>query len=281
MNKTTLLVIALLAGLLPQARAQEAADYFRANCMSCHTIGGGRLTGPDLKNVTTRNTREWLSTFMTDPRAQIDAGDPYALNLAKEARGTIMPTLPTMTKARALALLDLIDAESKLPKSAFAGVQVSDRPFTANDVQRGHDIFTGAVSLVNGGPPCISCHNVNGLGGLGGGMFAPDLTTVFERYQGRKTLTTWLSAPATPTMQATFKTHALDPEEILALVALFQSTLQRSPEDPSSARLNLVLFSLGSTLLALGLFDLGWGKRFTAVRRILVASRKLSDTTDG
>jgi len=34
------------------AYAQEdSPEYFRKNCMNCHTIGGGRLTGPDLKNV--------------------------------------------------------------------------------------------------------------------------------------------------------------------------------------------------------------------------------------
>ena len=38
--------------------AQEAADFFRQNCISCHTVGGGRLTGPDLKNVTQRKERE-------------------------------------------------------------------------------------------------------------------------------------------------------------------------------------------------------------------------------
>src|SRR5690606_36048558 len=36
----------LLLLLLPAiAAAQDAADFFRQNCVSCHTIGGGRLTG--------------------------------------------------------------------------------------------------------------------------------------------------------------------------------------------------------------------------------------------
>ncbi len=40
------------------AGAQQPADYFRQNCMSCHTIGGGQLTGPELKGVTERQNRE-------------------------------------------------------------------------------------------------------------------------------------------------------------------------------------------------------------------------------
>lgn len=254
--------------------AQEAAEYFKLNCMSCHSIGGGRLTGPDLKDVTKRKDRAWLSRFLLDPKAMMDAGDAYALKLKDDARGTVMPTLPTMNKARAEALLDLIEAESKLEKSQFKGVQLSERPFTAHDVARGHDIFRGYRSLKNGGPACISCHAINGIGGFGGGTLAPDLTTVFERYGGRRTLATWLSAPALPTMQATFKTHPLEPDEVLALTAYFQYTLKRNPEDPSTARLNFVLVGLGGAILLLGLFDIIWNKRFRSVRRVLVNSAK-------
>src|SRR3989304_4840665 len=130
------------AGILP---AQETADYYRQNCMSCHTVGGGRMTGPDLKNVTERKDRAWLTRFMTDPKAVIDAGDPYALKIFQEARGVMMPALPGMTRARAEALLDLIQTESAKEKSVFAGVQISDRPFTDRDVETGHAIFTGAA----------------------------------------------------------------------------------------------------------------------------------------
>lgn len=271
--RSCLLVLALLC--LPAVLcAQDAADFFKQNCVSCHTIGGGRLTGPDLKNVEARKDRAWLQEFMLDPKAKIDAGDPYALDLQKESRGAVMPTVVGMTKTRAEQLLDLIAAESKLPKSRFVGLQLSDRPFTARDVETGSRIFTGAVALQNGGPACISCHGVHGIGGFGGGSLAPDLTTVFERYEGRKTLSTWLSAPATPTMKSVFSRQSLDPEEVLALTAYFQYTLQRNPEDAATARLNFVLIGLGGTLLALGLFDVFWHRRFRAVRRPLVEAKR-------
>ena len=41
---------AVIAAVSPVASAQDTPDYFRQNCMNCHTIGGGRLTGPDLKD---------------------------------------------------------------------------------------------------------------------------------------------------------------------------------------------------------------------------------------
>lgn len=254
--------------------AQETADFFRQNCVSCHTIGGGRLTGPDLKNVLARKDRAWLIKFILDPKGAIDSGDPYALELQKEARGALMPAVAGMTRARAEALLDLIEAETKLEKSQFEGIKLSDRPFTAADIELGRSIFVGSTPTQNGGPACISCHTVHGLGGLGGGTLAPDLTTVFERYESRKTLSTWLTAPATPTMQSIFKAHPLDAAEVLPLVAYFQHTLQRSPEDVSTTRLSFVLLGLGGALLVLGFFDVVWNQRFRGVRRPLVQAKR-------
>lgn len=232
------------------------------------------MTGPDLKNVTQKKDRAWLVRFLVDPKTVIESGDPYALQLKDEARGIIMPTFPGMTPQRAQALLNMIDVESKLEKSEFQGVKLSERPFTPADIVMGRDIFLGKVRLKNGGTQCVSCHSVQGLGGFGGGGLAPDLTTVMERYGGRKTLSTWLTAPATPTMQSLFKPHPLDPEEVLPLVALFQSTLERNPEDPSTARLNFVLVGIGGALLVLALFDVLWNKRLKAVRRALVREKR-------
>ena len=263
-------VLAAALLLSAPARAQDAATDFKRNCMSCHTIGGGRLTGPDLKDVTQRKDRDWLTRFIIDPRVLIDAGDPYALQLMQEARSAVMPTLPGMTRSRAQSLMQLIEEESLLEKSQFVGIRVSDRPFTVSDVDTGSMIFTGRVALRNGGPSCISCHAIHGLGGLGGGTIAPDLTTVFERYEGRKALTVWLSAPATPTMQSVFRATPLDADEILPLVAYFQHTLQRSPEDTATSRLNFVLLGLAGSLVVLGLFDIIWRGRLRSVRRLLV-----------
>ena len=273
-SSQTALLLFLIHALPTIAIAQEAAEFFRTNCMSCHTIGGGRLTGPDLKNVTQRKDRAWLGRFLMDPKSVVDAGDPYAQELLNAARGVVMPTLPGMTKQRADALLEMVEAESKLEKSQFVGMQISDRPFTAADVQKGHELFLGLAPLKNGGPSCISCHSVNGVGGFGGGTLAPELTTVFERYQGRKTLSTWLSAPATPTMLSVFKKQPMDPEEVLAMTAYFQTTLSRAPEDGSTARLNFILIGFVGAAVVLGSFDVFWNKRFRGVRRRLVEERK-------
>ena len=255
--------------------AQDDALFFRRNCHSCHTIGGGRLTGPDLKDVAQRKDREWLERYIVNPKAVIDSGDPYAQQLLQEARGVIMPTVPGITRERARGLLDLIEAESKLEKSQFVGLQISDRPFTREEVAQGWAFFRGEKKLTAGGASCVSCHTVRGTRGLGGGKLGPDLTRVYERLQGRKGLAAWLMSPATLTMQAAFRNKPLQNEEILALVALFEDRAKNGGEDMSAAQLNFFLMGLGGAVLMLLAFDAIRKGRFRGVRRAMVRGEDL------
>ncbi len=250
--------------------AQDPADFFAQNCASCHTIGGGRLTGPDLKNVEARKDRAWLAQFMQGPAAVLDRGDPYALKLREEARGVTMPNVAGLTPALANQLLDLIAAESKLSKSRFAGVQISGRPFTAADIADGRAYFTGHKKLSGGAPPCISCHSIGNEGALGGGRLGPDLTKVYERLGGRIGVGNWLAAPATPTMQALFRRRALRAEEILPLLAVFEAAA-RTPQQPgNAAQLTFLMLGLGGAIAALLALDAAWRGRFRGVRRPMV-----------
>jgi cytochrome c2 len=262
-------VLFAAAGAVPAA-AQDAADYFRDNCISCHTIGGGRLTGPDLKNVMQRKDRAWLVQFLQSPQSVIDKGDPYALKLQEEAKGVVMPVVPGMSPGRAELLLTMIEAESKLPKSQFAGLEISDRPFTGHDIALGNQIFRGERRLANGGPPCISCHTIKGAGAFGGGRLGPDLSKVYERLQGRKNLGAWLFAPATPTMQPVFRKHVMKAEEILPLIALFESSARAGGEDDRAGIIGFSTIGFFGSVLALAVLGAIWKNRLRAVRRPIV-----------
>ena len=254
------------------AAAQEAPDFFRQACASCHTIGGGPLTGPDLRGVSERRDRAWLAKFVMDPKGVIDSGDAYALDLQAKARGVVMPTVPGLTAERVAGLLDLIDAESKLPEgqSKFAGLAIPDAPFTAADISQGEAIFLGRQPLLKGGPACVSCHTIQGLGGLGGGRLGPDLTKVFERIPGRQPMASWLQAPATPLMASLFAKRAMDTKEILPLVAFFESAAQRSGPADALPLLRFFMLGLGGGVALLFCFDSFYGRRLRSVRRSLV-----------
>lgn len=268
------IIAASLAHPASGAGDAETAAFFRQNCASCHTIGSGRLTGPDLKGVLERRDRPWLERFVRNPRAVLDAGDSYAARLVADARGVIMPAVPGLTPERTGRLLDLIAVESKLEKSQFAGPAIDDRPFTAADVATGRNLFIGATQLAAGGPSCISCHSIPAAPGLGGGALGPDLTKVFERLEGRTGMSAWLQAPATPTMQAVFRQHPLDPAEIRPLVALFQDAAQSgAPPRGPDTQFVFGTLGMGGTALLLLLFGHVWRKRFRAVRRPMVESQ--------
>ncbi len=209
---------------------------------------------------------------MSDPKGMIDSGDPYAVQLLQDARGVVMPSFPGMTPAMAEALLSLVEAESALEKSQFAGLRISDRPFTAQDVLLGRRLVRGEVAFSGGGTACLACHTLRGVGALGGGKLGPDLTKVYERLQGRKPLSAWLSAPATPTMQSLFAQAPFTADEILPLVAYFEDTARQGGQDVSAHSVTFLLFGLGAAVVGLVALDGVWNKRFRAVRRPLVES---------
>jgi mono/diheme cytochrome c family protein len=254
--------------------SEESVEFFRRNCASCHTIGGGRLTGPDLKGVLDRRDKDKLVSFIVDPRGAIDSGDPYVRRLVEEARGAIMQPIPGVDRARAAKLLDLIAHESKLEKSRFAATLVSDRPLTPEDSGRGEAYFTGRLRFKSGAPACNSCHTVRELPGFGGGELGPDLTAAFARLDGRKALSAWLAAPPGPVMQPVFDAHDLEGEEILALVSYLKDAAERGEPAAQPASLEFVAWSLCGAAVLLTLMDLAWRRRFTGVRRSLVQKGK-------
>ncbi|MHC4392081.1 MAG: c-type cytochrome [Planctomycetota bacterium] len=256
------------------ANAQVPRDDFRKNCSSCHTIGGGPLSGPDLKGVLERAGRDWLVRFVVNPDAVIDSGDPYAAKILREARGVRMPAVAGMTKDRAGALIDLIKTESAAEKSEFAKTAVSDRPLVPEDIVIGRALFTGEKPFKNGGAACVSCHTVGGMSWLGGGQLGPDLTEAYARLEGRKALGAWLSAPATLTMAPIYKAHPIDAdEEVLPLVAYLKNATEQNEEPNRSGGLNLLLLGVAGAAALLVLCDLMWKRRFSAVRKPMVGGR--------
>jgi len=258
--------------------SEESIQYFQQNCASCHTIGGGRLTGPDLKNVSERADREWLVEFILDPKGVIDSGDPYGQKILSEARGVYMNPVPGMTRERAGKLLDLIATESALETSRFAGLQLSDRPLTRADVERGRALFVGDASFESGAPACLACHDVSGLSALGGGRLGPDLTSAYARLEGRKALGAWLSAPPATVMQPLYQADPLDSEEILALVAYLKESAESGEPESQGTGLGFVLSGIGLAAVLMGSFDVLWRSRFRGVRRSLVARAKIAQS---
>ena len=77
--------------LFQSLQAQNAAPPEWAVCAACHTIGKGKLIGPDLKGVTEKHDREWLYSFIRSSQTMIKNGDPKAVAIFEEYNKIPMP----------------------------------------------------------------------------------------------------------------------------------------------------------------------------------------------
>ena len=77
----------------PVANLTSGQYVFSTKCSACHGLGEGPKVGPDLAGVTTTRTRAWLASYITDPRAMLQRGDPIAKALSAKYGAVSMPTL--------------------------------------------------------------------------------------------------------------------------------------------------------------------------------------------
>jgi mono/diheme cytochrome c family protein len=95
----------------------EGKELYRNICGACHTIGKGKLIGPDLKGATDRHDRPWLHNWIRSSTAMIESGDPDAVALFAENNNVLMPDQPYLDESQVDALLDYI-AEKSVQLSA-------------------------------------------------------------------------------------------------------------------------------------------------------------------
>lgn len=67
-----------------QAAVDKGQKLFQEKgCVACHSIGKGKITGPDLLGVTERRDEEWLKKWLKSPDTMVMT-DPVAKQLLKE-----------------------------------------------------------------------------------------------------------------------------------------------------------------------------------------------------
>lgn len=270
-RRTLPLVLVILFGvaaapLLVAAQnppASEGQTLFQSKCSGCHTVGGGNLVGPDLKGVTELRDHAWLVSWLSNPPKMVASGDPTATELLKQFNNIQMPDLG-LTSAQIDALLAYLAAPG-----GTSGAPVAALP--AGDPARGKAFFIGEHRFANGGPPCMACHSIAGIGALGGGQLGPDLTGAYTRL-GEAGVTSFVTQPATITMSTVWGQTPLTPQEGADLLAFIQqaSVSQR----PANTVFELSLLAAGVAVVLLVVAQLVWRKRLRGVRRRMVASAR-------
>ena len=118
-KKYLILVLALLTsvmslGLVQNSIAAETGEQvFQKKCAGCHTIGGGKLVGPDLAGVTSRREEDWLFRQIQQPDTLITEKDPIALQLLQEYNMPMVPLgLEDSEVAAVISYLKSIEQEA-------------------------------------------------------------------------------------------------------------------------------------------------------------------------
>jgi len=264
---TGLLLAAFLVVLSAQLawtapRAQSAADgetIFKDQCAGCHSIGGGRLVGPDLKGVTAQRDPAWLARFIAEPDKVLASGDPTATALLQEFNNVQMPNLG-LSQAQVSALIAYLEAPGGAATPAPVVGLAAVAPI------RGEALFMGDVHLQSGGPPCMGCHNIDSAGALGGGTMGPDLTQAFAKY-GDAGLASALANIPFPTMKPIYADHPLIPEEQADLHAYIQAAASQPQANKEFLVLALSLAGFVAAMIGIGIV---WRRRLLGVRRPLV-----------
>ena len=139
-----ILSLLIMMAFSSQILAFDAKTFFKNNCTSCHLIGGGDKTGPDLAGVSKRRTVKWITKFMNYPEGMINGesdeedypenkgtlngkaityGDKVAYSLFQMYKPSVMAE-HEVDEAQVKALLKYIDSVSKTPKGKITKFKV-------------------------------------------------------------------------------------------------------------------------------------------------------------
>ncbi|MEO8355117.1 MAG: c-type cytochrome [Chloroflexota bacterium] len=260
MATVMLVFIATATGVVfaqPLGQSSDGEALFKEKCIACHTIGGGDLVGPDLQGVIELRTQEWLTTWISNPDQVLASGDPIAVELFNQYNKIPMPNL-ALTPDQVASLIAYLGGDATTGAAAA---------LPAGDASRGKALFIGNARFENGGPQCMSCHSIAGIGSLGGGNLGPDLTANGYTKYGEG-LGAFLSAPPTVTMNAVWKGTPLTPQEQADLFAFLKEGSVSGREPAVLWQIALLAIVGAAALIALAQFY--WGKRLKGVRRPMI-----------
>lgn len=121
-----LLLMVLVLVFSAQVMAWDAANEFKTNCATCHSIGGGDKgkVGPDLAGLSKRRKIKWIVKFMKYPEGMINGDeeeegyekpDPIAKKVYALYKPTVMAD-QELDEAQIKKIVEYIDAQGKEPK---------------------------------------------------------------------------------------------------------------------------------------------------------------------
>lgn len=151
-------ILAVLAGSAACKKKKKGSEFTgpgkelfaQKGCVACHNFGGGDgPTGPDLKGVTERRSKEWVHKWIADPPAML-ATDPTAKEMAKKWPNP-MPKLG-LTAQEIDQIIEYLDWQTK------GGGMTAFEPLNEKEFEEAKGIFFDR---------CSGCHGAQRWGATG------------------------------------------------------------------------------------------------------------------
>ncbi|HJN54536.1 MAG TPA: c-type cytochrome, partial [Flavobacteriaceae bacterium] len=185
---------------------QEGEAIFKQNCAACHKLGK-RFIGPDLIGVNQKRSEDWLLSFIKSSQTMIKSGDADAVAIYEEFNQVMMTDLAHLSDDDIKTILSYIEQQSSSMNSTEEPVEIVEvvpTIYSAEDIQKGQNLFSGKTRFSNGGASCISCHNVTNDELISGGLMAKDLTNAYAR-MGEAGVGSIISSPPFPVMATAYE----------------------------------------------------------------------------
>ncbi len=270
-NSSFAILVILLVFLVNSVKAQDGEQLFQ-QCKACHTIGQGKLLGPDLLDVSKKRDAVWLKNFIKSSQTMVKSGDADAVALFEEFNKLPMMDY-NLPDADINAIIKYIDSFSTSDaeggetnasaSDSLAAVKAAE--FLASidtDENRikGKELFHGERKFKNGGASCVSCHHVNTKDAVQGGLLAADLTKSFSRNGGFPGIKGIIEFPPFPAMKDAYQHAALTEDESIKLqVFLMHADEENVVSETSIA--DFIKHGIIGMVILLVLISVVWFKR--------------------
>ncbi len=269
-NSTIAIFAIAFIFLVSSVRAQDGEQLFQ-QCKACHSIGQGKLLGPDLLDVSNRRDASWLKSFIKSSQTMVKNGDAQALAIVEEFNNLVMIDY-NLPDADINAIIKYIDSFSTSDSEGGEETSVEDSLSaiktaeylasidTEENREKGKALFYGERKFKNGGAACISCHHVNTSESIQGGLLAADLTKSFSRNGGLPGIKGILEFPPYPAMKDAYQ-HAAFTENESVKLQMFLMHVDEEDMVSESSISDLMMQGIIGVVILLIIISTVWFKR--------------------
>jgi len=142
-----MLLIITATSTITAQDVEQGKALFTKNCTSCHTVGKGKLIGPDLVGINDEHESEWLFAWIRNSSELIASGDEDAIAIFEEYNKTQMTAFPQFSDEDLSNILAFI-AEGPEVVVAVAGSADGDAAGDAGASQESLVVLMLAIALL-------------------------------------------------------------------------------------------------------------------------------------